>query len=408
MNLSVECKDLYTPQLILPAIDVTVSLIHQLRSSNAEKLLESVLNLVGRLTTEDRAKAIVNLLQPVWLKFLSLQVDDSIDSRQNFANAVMLLSAGLRALNEIDATEIHSLLSESIKPSLVVISSAIQRYQDSRGVVTAVCYLYKQILSAFSLKSVKFTQDEFFPVMAQSLLSILSSKNPDGLNFFVNAFSLISWEENTSKWISENFLTLHNYLSDSIKQTPDPDLISYFFDIHTKLFEKHFPISMNEIICSVIELGLYCIPLITNRNPCRSVFFYLHLVYSSSSTHGCIEKYVLSLTSGIISSLHTLNPNTFLFISGTLGALRCKNEQDFYNGAISGLSSGIYGAITQKDKERMLNCFMKAKTDPVHQMKNFVQSISNILRNMGHIDSIMATEIAIAQQQRPIRIDLTK
>lgn len=154
MNLSVECKDLYTPQLILPAIDVTVSLIHQLKPSNAEKLLESVLNLVGRLTTEDRAKAIVSLLQPVWLKFLSLQVDDSIDSRQNFANAVMLLSAGLRALNEIDASEIHSLLSDSIKPALVVISSALQRYQDSRGVVTAVCYLYKQILSAFSLKSV--------------------------------------------------------------------------------------------------------------------------------------------------------------------------------------------------------------------------------------------------------------
>lgn len=246
-------------------------------------------------------------------------------------------------------------------------------------------------------------------MMAHSLLSILSSKNPDGLNFFVNAFSLISWEENTSKWISENFLTLHTYLSDSIKQTPDPDLISYFFDIHTKLFEKHSHYSMNEeIISSVIQLALYCIPLITNRNPCRSVFFYLHLVYSSSSTSNGIEKYVLSLTSDIISSLHTLNPNTFLFVSGTLGALRTKNEQEFYNGAISGLSSGIYGAITQKDKERMLNCFMKAKTDPVHQMKNFVQSISNILRNMGHIDSIMATEIAIAQQQRPIRIDLTK
>ena len=210
MNLSVECKELYTPQLIIPAIDVTVSLIHQLKPSNGEKLLESVLNLVGRLTTEDRAKAIVNLLQPVWLKFLSLQVENSIDSRQNFANAVMLLSAGLRALNEIDASEIHSLLSESIKPALLVISSAIQTYQDSRGVVTAICYLYKQILSAFSLKSVISTQDEFFPVMAHSLLSILSSKNPDGLNFFVNAFSLISWEENTSKWISENFLTLHN------------------------------------------------------------------------------------------------------------------------------------------------------------------------------------------------------
>lgn len=245
--------------------------------------------------------------------------------------------------------------------------------------------------------------------MAHSLLSILSSKNPDGLNFFVNAFSLISWEVNTSKWISDNFATLHTYLSNSIKQSPDPDLISYFFDIHTKLYEKHHPYSFNtEMVSSVIELAIYVIPLITNRNPCRSIFFYLHLIYSSSSENAVVDNYVLPLTNAIVSNLHTLNPNTFLFVSGTLGALRSRNEQEFYQGAIEGLSAGIYGAVSQKDKERMLSCFMKAKTDPVHQMKNFVQSISNILKNMGHIDSIMATEIAIAQQQRPIRIDLTK
>lgn len=163
MNLSIECKDIYLPQLILPAIDVTVTLMPQLKSSNSEKLLESVLNLVGKLDQEERAKAILSLLQPVWVKFGTLQVDDNLENKQNFANAVMLLSAGLRALNEIDASEIHGLLSESLKSALVVISTALQRYQDSRAIVTATCYLYKQILSAFSLKSVTFTTGRVLP-----------------------------------------------------------------------------------------------------------------------------------------------------------------------------------------------------------------------------------------------------
>lgn len=102
--------------------------------------------------------------------------------------------------------------------------------------------------------------------------------------------------------------------------------------------------------------------------------------------------------------LGNINSNTFLVLSTLFDALKTKYPQEFYLGLVEALQSPIYTSFQDKEKERLLYCFLNAESAPVMQIKQFFYSLSNIIKGTGTFDSIIQTEIAIASSKRSSNI----
>jgi hypothetical protein len=93
--------------------------------------------------------------------------------------------------------------------------------------------------------------------------------------------------------------------------------------------------------------------------------------------------------------LGTINSNTFQHLSTVLNTFKRNYMLEFTQGVSLALCTETFNKFSQNEKERLLYCFINCDCETVQRMKQLAISVSNVLRNQGTFDAIVATEIAI-------------
>ncbi|CAG9319908.1 unnamed protein product [Blepharisma stoltei] len=402
-NTSAECYDLFTRELILPTLQICDNILPKIKSNLVDKLIEALLNIINKLPKEEMGAAIKRVLSYVDNELKNLNIDDTAESRQKYSKCVIIWASALNSLSSIDSGFLNEVLGEMVTQALDIICRGLLLYRSQDGVIVAVSLFFKRIIKAFTCFS-----DPYFPIIANCILQCYSPGHEDCLGVISNAISIIGNEANTRAWLEQNYINLFGLLISYLEAKPEPGIIVGLFEIQTKLYESGNPALNNiQVVNKTLETVCRLLPIMTDRNPCKAVLQFTQLLFQQEGEEWkqILFPYARLMTKAILFGLGNINSNTFLILALLVDALKGKYFQEYYNGVVEGLQSPLYANFSEKEKERLLYCFLNAESSPAIMMiKQFFFNLANILKGVGTFESVIMTEIAIASSKRAAKV----
>jgi hypothetical protein len=218
----------------------------------------------------------------------------------------------------------------------------------------------------------------------ESLLSVLGT-----------AFRELANAPVTSAWITTHYSSLLSSLLSHLSVSSDPELVSSFFEIHSKLLESHqLQILTPEVLSQLVSTSCAALRGVTNRNPSNSVLYYVILLYSLDSLREQLRAYVQDLAFSLLLGLEKLHITTFHHVASLICILRAY-QTEFQQGAIAALTSEAYAGLKENQKNMVLRCLLGLPSKPISNLKQLAQDLSKILRGLATPDILMASEIAL-------------
>ena len=390
LNFSCECGSLFTYEIVMPLLQTCETVLPGLKNAIADKLVEALLNVVIKLPDDSRNQSVKKVCSYLDYETRNLVLDQN--SQQKFSKCIIMWASALNSLSEIPSRVLVETLGEAVPKAIEVACVGMSLYKDTEGIVTAVSLFMKRVLKAFNVEC-----DLYFGDIANCMLSNYTKGNEEALSVVVQGISTLGNCPNTLNWISANFASIYRKLFQEIQLSPEPDLISNFFDLQHKFYECVGGLS-EEVISENLYLGCKLLPLLSTRNSSKSVITFFNLVFGQENQPDSLKVYCSEVVKQSLANLHIINRNSIQFLAYLFGDIRSNYQSEFYNGLVSGFQA--FENFSQNERERLIYCFVNVETSPVFQMKNLLQTLSNILKGMGNFDSIVATEIAIASKQR--------
>lgn len=191
-NFSAECYDLFTRDLILPILQVCDTVLPNLKSNLADKLIEALLNIIGKLPSEELGVAVRRVLAYVVKELQSLSLDDSSESKQKYSKCVIIWASALNSLSSLESSYLDTIIGDLITQALDITCQGLILYKSQDGIIAAASLFFRRIIKALNNNA-----DPFFPMIGNCVLQCYSPGNEECLAVISNAISLIGREINT-------------------------------------------------------------------------------------------------------------------------------------------------------------------------------------------------------------------
>jgi hypothetical protein len=155
-TFSNECLELFDADTVSSVVTVATASLPELKTINADKLIQTMLQLAACLPAEAYA---LNLL--LILKYPCDQAaacdpspSDSAQTRQLFGKTIMMWGAAFHSLNSVDPELITKVLAEPICTVLSLACKGLAAYIEDGGSVLAVSNFFRRLVKALKTQAV--------------------------------------------------------------------------------------------------------------------------------------------------------------------------------------------------------------------------------------------------------------
>ena len=385
-NLSCECLGLFSAEVVYKTLEVCQAPLFSIPTNYADKLIEALINIISRLPQSEVSAAQRKIIESI-LNELKNVKPLAVQKSQSFHKGIVLLSAALGAIAENASEETWRAQKDLIKEIVEISLNGLAVFRSQENIMLSLYLLFRRLTKVVNVHS-----DIFFPRLCDEIIEAYVPGKEEGMAVIIPGLSLLQNEPLTVQWLNMNYLKLFGVLYSAVSQDPCPDTITSFYDLQNKLYESGSQL-FSTTLTNVLEVTTVLATKLHDRNSSKSLLQLCQLIFSSRAD--ILTNYALPLTKSLLSSLETISINTYHKLSSVLNNLKLNYSSEFYQGTTLALSSEVYARFQQKEKERLLYCFANADTDTIHQMKQLINIVSNILRGQGTFDSVIAVEIAI-------------
>lgn len=414
LNFSTDCIGLFDCESIVSTIDIATAALPDLKSNYADKLVQALLKLAAVLPTEVYAQKLSLIMHSASEEAFKLNPSQSDPPKikKQVGKTIMIWGAALNSLDAADMQVMTKVLAGPICSTVTLATKALQAYSQDEGIVLAVSNLFKRLIRALKQDAVSNIQDVLFPEIVTSCLTNYRPPYESLLSVITTAIGELVNSPITNAWLVANYLSLLNSLMGHLNVSSDPELISSFFEIHSKLVENlQLQLLTPEVIAQLVGTTVAALQSVTNRNPCNAVLYFMILLYSVDALIPQLVSYVQQLTCTLVLSLEKLHSTTLHHVATLVGILRAFPEE-FQQGVVMALNAEAYAKLTHGQKGIALKCLIGLPSKPISALKQFALDLSKILRGVSPADILINSEIALggflSKSKEPKVIDLTR